>query len=366
MRLKGIDFLRGVAVLCVAIYHFFVLLGLAKNPVFPYIHFFGQFGVSLFFVISGYLIYRSVTHYFATKPYTYGIVRYTLHRIFRIVPAYYANLFVVLLIAFYTYGEAFVRTPNFLPSLLTHLTFTSYFVYKDAGYGINGAYWTLDIEMLWYIVAPLLFLYVKKPLMLMLLAIPNLTYLYGLDHGWFDTLLHLDNRAPNYPIVLYYLSFQLPGQLIYFLGGIFVFLYAKRTLPFSLTTRYAFFATIFAFFLYLSTTTPMFQSFLFRNVMLFVIVVSIFVLFYDITPKGFKLVEKIGLISYSIYLWHMPILFVLKRYFSHLSHSASALAYIFVLAILSTLSYLLIEKKGFTLRKKLENAIMHRIKKNET
>jgi len=62
MRLEGIDLLRGLAVLVVVVYHFFEILKLHNHFLYPYIISIGQIGVPLFFIISGYLIYRSVEY----------------------------------------------------------------------------------------------------------------------------------------------------------------------------------------------------------------------------------------------------------------------------------------------------------------
>ena len=107
IRFDGIDALRGIAVSGVVLYHFFVLLGFGINPMFPYIHTFGSLGVPLFFIISGYLIYRSVENNINSKGYTKGVVNYLLHRFFRIAPAYYINLLAVIIFAFFMFDISF-------------------------------------------------------------------------------------------------------------------------------------------------------------------------------------------------------------------------------------------------------------------
>jgi len=62
MRLEGIDLLRGIAVIAVILYHFFDILNSANSSMFQYIHSFGLLGVSLFFIISGFLIYLSIDY----------------------------------------------------------------------------------------------------------------------------------------------------------------------------------------------------------------------------------------------------------------------------------------------------------------
>ena len=142
MRLDGIDTLRGFAVTVVVIYHFFVLLGL-DNILSPYIHSFGLLGVPLFFIISSYLIYMSIDNNIKKRGAGDGIKNYFIHRVFRILPAYYFNLFIVLLIASFSISNDFLYSQEFKSQLLSHLTLTSYFTHKAVGLGVNGAYWTL-------------------------------------------------------------------------------------------------------------------------------------------------------------------------------------------------------------------------------
>ncbi len=359
MRLKGIDLLRGIAVISVVIYHFYVLLHLMGEPVFGYIHFFGQFGVALFFIISGYLIYRSVSFYLSQENPKRGLVRYALHRLFRILPAYYANLLFVIMLYGAFFGISHPISFGFLKSLLSHLTFTSYFIYKDAGYGINGAYWTLNVEMLWYFIAPLLFLYVHKSRYLMILFFAGMLYLFGIDRGWYDTLLHLDRSASNYMLIAYYLSFQLPGQIIYFISGILIYRYVVYTPRIGFSIRYILAIALGVFFVYLSTYSFMQESFLFRNIAMLLIVSALFILLFNSDPKGVGFIEWIGKISYSVYLWHMPILFLIDHYLLPHHPSMPMIITIFVVSLLgiSSLSYYQIEERGFKWRKQVENSL---------
>ena len=346
MRLKGIDLLRGIAVIGVVVYHFFVLLHIEDHPLFGYVRFLGQFGVALFFVISGYLIYHSVQRYFSQNDIKHAILHYALHRLFRILPAYYVNLLFVIFI-YITLSHS-IQFGFFLKYLLSHLTFTTFFIYKDAGYGINGAYWTLNIEMVWYIIAPILFLYFQKAQQLIILFLLSLSYLFYLD-----TFTHYDT------LYTYYLSFQLPGQLIYFISGILIYKYSSQLPSFKYSLRIVLAAFFIAFFIYLSRYPFMTESFLLRNLSMLFVASVLFMLLFDTTPKGVDFIEWIGKISYSIYLWHMPILFLIGKYLSTLHLPIFAVVILFFIALLgvSSLSYYFIEERGFQWRKKVERLL---------
>ncbi len=359
MRLDGIDLLRGLAVSTVIVYHFFAILGLQGSPYFHYIHSFGIFGVSLFFIISGFLIYRSISFSLERYGTKAGLKHYALHRLFRILPAYYFNFAVVLLMATFIIGNDYLYSASFLKQIFAHLTFLSYFIYQDSGLGVNGAYWTLSIEMLWYFIAPLILLYIKNSRTLLIVMILSFAYLAALDFGLLDRLFHLNHNEPSYILQLYYFSFQLPGQISYFIAGIFIYKHLQNKKNLSGSYRYIFALLIFASFIYLSSSYPLQSSFFINNLFILSVATTLFILLYNSKPKKMQWLEWIGKISYSLYLWHMPILFVMKKtsILSHLSILASVLLFTLSLLLISSLSYYLIEEGGFALRKKVEAKI---------
>ncbi len=356
LRLDGIDILRGVAVTGVIIYHFYVLLGLMHLGSFAYVHAFGLLGVPLFFIISGYLIYKSIHRNIDKRGEKKGLINYFLHRLFRILPAYYFNLFFVLMLAALMLDGKLLYSTGFIKQILSNLTFTSYFIHKSSGFGFNGAYWTLNIEMLWYLIAPLIFLFAKQTKILIALALLSFLYLWGLEQGFLDSIFGLDNTAKYYELELFYLSTQLPGQINYFIAGILIYKYAISSQ--SLQAKSIFILVIVLFALYVGLNGHFGISTSFLTIQLFTLFVAtlLFILLYATKIKGFFFLEWIGKISYSLYLWHMPILFVLKKtsIFSYLSIPASAALFTAILLSISTLSYYLIEEGGFELRKKIE------------
>ena len=360
MRLEGIDILRGLAVSVVILYHFFELLELHTHSLYPYIYSLGLLGVPLFFIISGYLIYRSVDYSISMKGIKFGLRQYFSHRLFRILPAFYVNFLVVFILAFYFTDSMNTWPSDFiLRQIWSHLTFTSFFIYKTSGLGINGAYWTLSIEMLWYIVAPLFFIYIKKDRYLIILFILSILYLIGLDLSLYNTILGLDKNSPNYFHLLFYLSSQFPGQLIYFIAGIFIYKYTQVEIFIHRFIKYFLFTLLLFLFIYLSDQKYFLESFTIKSSITLLTVIFIFMLFYRDDLKKLYLISWLGKISYSLYLWHMPILFILKKYIMPYDTSWWFISILFIILLLSisSLSYYLIEETGFTLRKKLENRI---------
>lgn len=355
MRLHGIDLLRGIAVTSVIVYHFFAILGLQGSPLFSYIHSLGLFGVSLFFIISGFLIYRSIHFNIEKNGIKKGLLNYSLHRLFRILPAYYINLFVILIMVSFIISADYLYSFSFIKQVLSHLTFLSYFIYKDAGFSINGAYWTLSIEMLWYFIAPLLYIYIKKDRYLVLIFFIAILYFVALDYSIFDSLFHISPKQSNYWLLMYYFSFQIPGQMLYFIAGILIYKYHIKIKLLPVLNSYAIALSLIIAFMLITGTYEVDKSFVVNNLLILTVVANLFILIYQQEVKYFGFIEWLGKISYSLYLWHMPLLYIMKKtfVFSYLSIFYSVVLFVISLLAISSLSYYLVEEGGFSLRKKI-------------
>ena len=354
-RLDGIDILRGIAVIAVIIYHFFVILGLSHNNIFPYIHAFGSIGVPLFFIISGYLIYRSIDRNITEKGIKQGTINYFFHRLFRILPAYYFNLVIVFLMASFLLNNDYFYSASFFRQFFSHLTFTSYFIDKSAGFGINGAYWTLGIEMSWYIFAPLFFIFFKRTRILIFIMLMSFMYTWGISQGFFDSFFDLNVEKANYRLLLTYYTTLLPGQITYFVSGILIYKYAISPSSSAFARNYLIAILLLSLFVWINGHYNIYLNFLLSHLILLIVTTLLFILIYTTKVKGGAFLEWIGKISYSLYLWHMPILFVMKE--SHAldyrSLSEATVFFLILLFSISSMSYYFIEEGGFALRKKL-------------
>jgi peptidoglycan/LPS O-acetylase OafA/YrhL len=149
---RSIDALRGIAAAAVFFSHSDTS-GLATNAwLSANKSFLGDFGVYVFFCLSGYLIWQSGTRLVGTP---FGITRYAIHRFTRLVPLYIVSLiFVTLLI-----GHIGSRwTPTYDSwIIIRHLTF-SQDLYPSVSRAINPILWTLTHEVTFYIFVPVLLL----------------------------------------------------------------------------------------------------------------------------------------------------------------------------------------------------------------
>jgi peptidoglycan/LPS O-acetylase OafA/YrhL len=145
-RLDAVDGLRAVAMTMVIAQH---------SGLLP----FGWTGVWLFYVISGFVITRGFlaeAGAFASR--RSQIAAFMTRRLFRIVPAY--AVYVVLVMAALSFTDIESITAE-LPYLLT-FTFNWRMIFGDGSFSGIGHLWTISVEEQFYILFPLLFLWVSR------------------------------------------------------------------------------------------------------------------------------------------------------------------------------------------------------------
>ncbi len=111
--------------------------------------FLGRFGVYLFFILSGFLIWRSAQG--IRRP--GGLMTYGIHRATRLVPLYVVNIaFVVWALPHFDSAfEAHVTSET----LIRHLSFTQD-LNPSVSRDLNPVLWTLTHEVIFYALVPLL------------------------------------------------------------------------------------------------------------------------------------------------------------------------------------------------------------------
>jgi peptidoglycan/LPS O-acetylase OafA/YrhL len=147
LRLQPLDALRGIAALAVVFFHF--SLGHAG---YENIFRFGTTGVDLFFMISGFVIFMSLQK--ADSLRTFIVNRFT-----RLYPAYWMGVlfsFCVISIHFH-YTQKYPLENPWL-TLAGNLTMFQYYMYVP---DLEGPYWTMNVEMLFYILMGLIFFFRK-------------------------------------------------------------------------------------------------------------------------------------------------------------------------------------------------------------
>src|SRR5207237_5159619 len=112
----------------------------------------GHYGVELFFVISGFVLALPfASHYLKGKP-AVELPRYYIRRAVRIIPSYLIILVVFFWGLVWFQGRSIANLgPNFLASVF----YMSGLFYAQQSV-INPVAWTLEIEVQFYILVPIL------------------------------------------------------------------------------------------------------------------------------------------------------------------------------------------------------------------
>ncbi len=153
-RFALFDSLRAIAVLAVLIFHVASLTGAFAEPITgPAEQVLGAVGPILFFVISGFLLYRPfVAARCEGRPFP-NVGRYARRRVLRIVPAYWVALTVLAIFP----GIVGVFTGDWWRYYL----FLQIYSERTVGGGIPVA-WTLCVEVAFYATLPLWALLIRR------------------------------------------------------------------------------------------------------------------------------------------------------------------------------------------------------------
>lgn len=302
---NNLDCLRLILAGIVVLFHMAALTNL------PAFSLFGRycsphFAVRSFFVISGFLIYRSYTR-------SSRLGSYYSKRVRRIYPAYCAVILVAagtlwlvssvsplhyfFSLGFWKYVGANLLFMNFaapsLPGVFTANNFSQ----------VDGALWTLKIEVAFYIFVPLIhFLCTRFGTKKTIAAIFILSTAWKYGFEWLASLHNAQLPVGEEATRSIYakLAVQFPAQLVYFSAGILLLLYFDK-----LRAHFPLVAII-TLGLFLS------DQFLTHDC-LDVFWISGIVLVFGFW-KYFGTFSKYGDISYGVYIVHWPILQLLIHF----------------------------------------------------
>lgn len=321
-----INGLRAFAVLLVVLYHF-------ELPGFGG----GFIGVDLFFVISGYLMTQIIIESLAAS--RFSLLEFYLARARRIVPAL-AVLCGVLLVQ----GWFWLPTLAY-QQLISHATAALAFVsnvrfWLESGYFEAASHdkwllhtWSLSVEWQFYLLLPLgLWLAWRlggkrlAGILLLLVALAS-----------FALSVYASSR---YPAVAFYL---LPTRAWELLAGagLWWFKDGLNRLPSAKAREALGFGLLLVSMLVLDSTTPWPSGWALLPVMAAVLILSANRQQSVLTSN--RLAQWLGLVSYSVYLWHWPLL-VLGRYTGYHAELWWQLSGIGLSLLLGYGSYRLIER----------------------
>jgi len=317
---KDISGLRGIAVISVILFHF----GFLKN---------GFLGVDIFFVISGYLITNII--YNDIKISKFSILQFYFRRIRRIVPlvlfisliCIITGLMVMLPEDFENLCESIVSTNLFSNNILLLITSVDYWS-KANQYKPLMHTWSLGIEEQFYLIYPFIFIFFKglktKYILLILLSLTIISLLF---------FINSTNNANSF-YLLQFRFFELSS------GGIALIGFNKFKINESVVT-FALIGILSILFFEFGLNAKL-QLLL---IVFFTILILINENFNFVSLKlvDNKIVNYLGKISFSLYIWHQVILAFSKYFiFEKITILLSLFLFIIIL-LLSIITYHFIE-----------------------
>jgi peptidoglycan/LPS O-acetylase OafA/YrhL len=164
-----IDGLRFVSIALVVLYHAPFHYQPGAPAAYYVVGMHGNFGVQMFFAISGFILGLPFGEQHILGARSVSLRRYFVRRLTRLEPPYLINLALWSAIKAVFLGRTLALL---LPHLLASMTYTHNFFYGSPS-EINFYAWSLEVEVQFYILAPLLALVfrLRRPLRLTLLVV---------------------------------------------------------------------------------------------------------------------------------------------------------------------------------------------------
>lgn len=298
-----IDGLRAIAVLSVIFYH-------SQITLFEHELFKGGFiGVDIFFVISGYLITSIILKEILIND-SFSFINFYKRRARRILPALLFVIVLSLPVAWiYLVPESFL---DYSKSIISSLSFGSnfYFHYSESQYGSDDSLlkpflhtWSLSVEEQYYIIFPFFLFFSFRYL--------KLKIIYVLIFFFFTSLILANwlsdtNSSANFYFLHSRLWELLAGSILAFFETEIGSRSKNKILNLILPAIGLILIIFNIFFFKLYFPHPSFYT-------LPTIIGTCLIIWFSSEKElitnilSSKIIVNIGLISYSLYLWHYPI-----------------------------------------------------------
>ena len=335
-----IDGLRAIAVIPVIFYHFNIA------------YFNGGFlGVDIFFVISGYLITSLILNEIDNK--NFSLMNFFERRIRRIIPALYSVIILSSIMSWFLMSSGMIW--DFWQSVTASILFLSNFLFaiENDYFAISSKYkplihtWSLSIEEQFYLFFPIIFLlfYNKSKiifhLILIIISLFSLVIFIKNFQLPYDPDNKIFSRINEVGFGSYFITFGRIWELLF--GSLISIFFNKKQYGSNLLSICGFSLILFCILFYN-------EDFFSREYYSLLIVLSTSILIIFTSKHTWlgnilsnKLLVFTGLISYSLYLTHQPVITFVTIYFNNLN-SFSIFISTIIIFILSITIYYLIEK----------------------
>lgn len=353
-HIPELDGIRGLAVLMVVIWHFFVCQPsntyTGKLPFFLPLNATWS-GVDLFFVLSGFLIGGIIFQNHEKK----GFLKiFWIKRACRILPLYLLVCFCCVLLKHLLDAKKFAWLFDGLMPFLSYFTFTQNFFMgarETYGGGFLSVTWSLAVEEQFYVFAPLAVLLFGKRVIVIIAPLVAVSLALRWIYTGLDTYVNT--------------LFRMDALLL----GVLVYITASTPALFSGLHRYRQWVIALFFALMLLTLwagcDPRLEKTKHLFVALFYAALILVCLLFQgsmfLLPLRSKILVFFGMISYGLYLLHQPISGLLHGWLRN--GSVPSLEYpdglivtissLLVSVILSFLSYKMVESRFIAFSKKM-------------
>lgn len=348
-RVDYYDGLRGVAVLTVWLSH---TSGRGQFMV-PKLEFhgIGHVGVMLFFVLSGYLLASSIA-----QNKNQSFTQYFIKRFFRIAPIYYFVISIVFFIQlmFGVYYQKYLHISGGYSGFLRHLLFIKG----------DSVFWTISAEFVFYMALPFIFYILIKNFKITSFLLLFFSFIYFLY-----SVLLIYNKISLPELVFVDINHSSQYLDVFIVGAVLSLarrekyltdFYKKYSKALDVFICLLFIATILATLICVSNKFLFFEReyYLMRYFSIFYALIFGSVLFsMDMGNKilvrlfSMKPLACIGMIGYSWYLLHMPVIQIVNEldFNKYVAFYLSTL----IIFIISNSAFILIEKKFMYIGKKI-------------
>ena len=285
---------------------------------FESIIFDGHIAVCAFFIISGFWITKS---YFSSA----SLKNFYIKRIKKILPMYYLSILLFSIVCFFVSNLSIKEYFNseYVKYLFCNAIFLN-FLHKNLpgcffGDAVNGALWTIKIEIGFYLILPLIMHFwekikTRRMKNLYLTILYTLSILYSIGIAYLSRKIKIPTQLVN----------QLPTFIAHFISGMVIYLnwdiifpkLNKIILPF-----------IIIFILHYFTKTEIFLP----------ISLAFIIVFLALRLKFLFNIGKNIDFSWGLYLFHFPLMQIL--YFSGISKLSPTIYLVSVISIAFVITY---------------------------
>ena len=345
-----IQTLRGLAVLFIVLYHF-------SPEVFPN----GYLGVDIFFIISGFTISNLLYSKLATND--LNILEFFKQRFFRIIPSLLSFVIFTQILAYLVLDHLFIYQTS-LANLFSLISISNVYFANITNYFeqnslqiLNINLWSLSVQKQFYIVMPFLVLVTKrfsfKGKNIFFIFLFLLSTLFFIPNIFFN-FSPLSTLFLNFENYIFFSPFTRSAQ---FLLGVVAMNLNQHKVISNLKINKWFLLIVISTFLFINFS--FFQNFQYGSVLVISFLTLVYLTLKSDIYSNNNLILKtlifVGNISFSLYLFHQPILAAVRNhnYFGnydsdnilHIQNEISQLLLAIIILLISWFNYRFVEQK---------------------